>query len=119
MRAYREAGASIIRKNTTFDLQGLNNNYPFHNSTNQLNFKKKRFIRKTIREYCELIDKKEFEDSVVFQKESYTCGQEDFFNEGTIINKSFINNQNTPFMKRKAERYSIVITIQLVWHKKK
>ena len=54
--------------------------------------------------------------SVIDRKENYTTARFNFFNQRTIISKEFIKRQNTSFMKRKAEEYSLVLLIEIVWN---
>ena len=85
------------------------------NSSEKLTAKEKLLVRKGIANYCHLIDKDEFKDLVVFKDECYTTGQGDLFNEGTVVTRSFIDQQNTIEMKAKAEKYSIVVTVLIDW----
>ncbi len=87
------------------------------NSSEKLTVKEERLVRKAINKYCHLIGKDEFKDLVVFKNECYTTGQEDLFNEGTIVTRSFIDNQNTIEMKGRAEKYSVVVSILIDWKK--
>jgi len=87
------------------------------NNAEKLTSKEKRLIRKSIAEYCLLIDKEEFKDLIEFKNECYTAGQEDLFNEGTKVTRDFIDNQNTNEMKEKAEKYSIVVSVLIDWKK--
>ncbi len=88
------------------------------NSSDKLTTKEQKLIRKLIARYCHLIDKEKFKDLVVFKNECYITGQEDLFNEGTEVTRSFIDNQNTIEMKDKAEKYSIVVTVLIDWKRK-
>lgn len=47
----------------------------------------------------------------------YSTLRFDFFNPGSIITDYFIENQNTPWMKAKAEEYSLVLVVEIVWKK--
>ena len=49
-----------------------------------------------------------------FKNIPYTSFQDDFFASGTVITKSFIKNQNTAYMKQKAQEYSLVISTWIV-----
>lgn len=87
------------------------------NSSEKLTAKEQRLIRQAINHYCHLIGKDEFKDLVVYKDECYTTGQEDLFKEGTLVTRSFIDNQNTIEMKEKAEKYSIVVTVLIDWNR--
>ncbi len=85
------------------------------NSVEKLSKKQKKVVLEAITDYCVLIDKVEYSSDVTFKHSGYVCRQEDLFNEGTLITKQFIENQNTIEMRQQAENYSIVVTVLIDW----
>lgn len=86
-------------------------------NTDRLSSKNKRKIRKYITEYCNRIGRPEFANRVETVGKPYTTGQQDDFNEGTVVTRQFIKSQNTNSMKRIAEKYSLVVVVDIDWNR--
>lgn len=76
----------------------------------------RKFTEKLIHEYCKRVNLEEFANEIVFKDEPYTTGQDDHFNDGTLIDRIFIEDQNTPFMKTIAEKYTLVVVVIIDWN---
>lgn len=63
--------------------------------------------------YCKSIGMNERQVKIVYKQKPYTTGQEDFFNEGSIVTKDFITSQNTDWMQMQAQRYGIVMQVEV------
>lgn len=85
-----------------------------NNSSSLKNSDKKR-VKKVIREYCNRIGHREFSRKIDFIDTPYITGQDDHFNEGTLVTKEFIQAQNTTFMMNIAKKYSLVVSIIIDW----
>lgn len=87
------------------------------NNSDSLNSSDKKRITEVIQKYCSQIGREEFAKKIEYKNEPYTTGQEDFFNDGTVISREFIENQNTNFMKNIAEKYSLVVVVVINWNR--
>lgn len=87
------------------------------NNSSALENSDKKRVKKVIHEYCERIGHKEYSKNIDFRNTPYITGQDDHFNEGTLITEEFIEGQNTAFMMSVAEKYSLVVTIIIDWNK--
>ena len=94
----------------------LNGIYFWVYNTDPLKKSDKKRAKKVIREYCRLIGQEEFSEKVEFKKVQYITGQEDHFNEGTTITRSFIQGQNTEQMTIIAEKYSLTVALIIDWN---
>ena len=56
-----------------------------------------------------------YESNLVFKNEPYTTSQKDCFKSGESITMEFIESQNTPNMKNRAENYSMVLVFIILW----
>lgn len=80
-------------------------------NTDKLSLRDRRFIRKVKRTYCELIGFDPDAVKINYTGIPYSTGQQDLFNEGTVMSRSFIESQNTPWMRSQAENYAIAIHV--------
>ncbi|GAB5415960.1 MAG: hypothetical protein Crog4KO_07410 [Crocinitomicaceae bacterium] len=76
-----------------------------------LSRKDKRRIKQNIRAYCNTIGTPQFAKDVVFSNSPYVARNTDEFSEGTAFTRSFIDEQNTPEMRLRAEKYALVILV--------
>ena len=65
--------------------------------------------------FCKEVGVDEKSVQLVDKQAPYSTARFDFFNPGTIITKQFIQQQNTPWMKAKAEEYSLVLMVNMIW----
>lgn len=67
--------------------------------------------------FCKEVGVDEKDIQLIDKKCSYSTVRFDFFNPGSIVTDYFIKNQNTPWMKAKAEEYSLALVVEIVWSK--
>ncbi len=67
--------------------------------------------------FCKEAEVDEKSIHLIDKKLPYSTTKFDFFNPGTLISEAFIQTQNTPWMKAKAEEYSLVLVVEIVWSK--
>lgn len=84
----------------------------------RLSIKDKKNIHKAKVKFCAELGMDEKTIELVDRKEPYTTVRYNFFQEKTIVSRVFINGQNTDYMKQKAEEYSVVLMVEMVWTKR-
>ncbi len=67
--------------------------------------------------FCKEVGVNEKSIQLIDKKLPYSTIRFDFFNPGSMITDYFIEAQNTPWMKAKAEEYSLVLVVEIVWSK--
>lgn len=82
-----------------------------------LSKKDKELINRVKTEFCRLAGVEEKTIQLIDKKIPYTTSRFDFFHEGILISEKFIQQQNTPWMKAKAEEYSLVLVTYMIWKK--
>lgn len=85
------------------------------NNSSALKNSDKRKVKKVVRAYCDSIGHKEFSTKIEFKNTPYVTGQDDYFNEGTVVTDEFIQGQNTPFMMNIAQQYALVVSVIIDW----
>jgi hypothetical protein len=82
-------------------------------SVNKLRKCDRKKINEVKNAYCDLVGLKPENVLLLYKTTPYVMGQQDFFNEGTIVNKKFLSSQNTDYMSKKADDYSIVMQVMM------
>jgi hypothetical protein len=72
-------------------------------------------VKEVIKEYCKRIGHEELSSRIEFKDEPYISSQTDHFNEDTLMDKDFIEGQNTLSMKEIAQKYSLVVILIIDW----
>lgn len=112
---------SCIRNNTEWfkaflDDSTMDSTFVFEiYHSNSLSKKDKSQIQDIKTLFCKELDIPEKNIQLIDKRVPYTTERFDFFNPKTLVSKSFINQQNTPWMKSKAEEYSLVLVVEIIW----